>query len=149
MMMDGMIVLICNSFTKKQGQSPPTNTYGSLWLQKSSQSTADTGHLWSFSKAFRLFFYRSNPQKPHGLSLARHTIPYPEREWVCYCHVLLVSRPRAASSKGMLVLILSSAKDHNSHKKAKIQLGETEFLEYFKVEVANWIDGENWNCRKE
>lgn len=30
MMMDGMIVLVCNSVTKKQGQAPQTNTYGPL-----------------------------------------------------------------------------------------------------------------------
>lgn len=104
--MDGMIVLFCNSVTKMQGQAPHTSTYVSFWLHKTSQSTADTGHWWSFSKTFRLFFYMSNPPKPHGLSLAIHglslaihTIPYPEREWVCYCHVLHVSSPRAALSQ--------------------------------------------------
>lgn len=51
------------------------------------------------------------------LSKTHYSIPR-EAMKVCYCHVLLVSSPRAASCQ-------RSAKDHNSWWKANIQLRET------------------------
>lgn len=145
-MIDGMIVLTCNSVSKEQGQAPHTNTYG--YFAQRFSNYCRQWELWWFSKTFRLFFYRSNPTKHCVLSLARPTIPHPEREWRCVTAMCsLCPALQQAPHKGMLVLISTPAKD--SLWKAKIQLKETQFLEHFKVEELNWTDGESWNCNEE
>lgn len=129
MMMDGMIVLICSSVTKKQGQAPHTNAHRSLCTEVLSplQTQGICGH---------------SPELPDYSStgpLHQSTMGYPQQDTLFHTQ---------RGNEGVLTAMCSLCPALEQPLAKDLQkiiiLGEKltfssekQFLEHFKVEVVN------------